>query len=116
MERPVDPALEQAAWAFVERASPLRAALYDLEQTLTTRGMAYGDPVTFFASYRQLCSRMLKDPLPGPRIVLPLLLLKLARIEQNPEHLDSWLDLAGYAVIGYALLKAERAMEDGDGS
>ena len=27
-------------------------------------------------------------------------LLKLARIQGNPEHIDSWVDLAGYGSLG----------------
>ena len=27
-------------------------------------------------------------------------LLKIARISENPEHMDSWVDLAGYAACG----------------
>lgn len=27
-------------------------------------------------------------------------LLKIARIKGNPDHLDSWIDVAGYAALG----------------
>lgn len=27
-------------------------------------------------------------------------LLKIARISENPQHMDSWCDLAGYAACG----------------
>lgn len=27
-------------------------------------------------------------------------LLKIARLANNPEHMDSWVDLAGYAACG----------------
>ena len=27
-------------------------------------------------------------------------LLKIARISENPQHMDSWVDLAGYAACG----------------
>jgi hypothetical protein len=33
-------------------------------------------------------------------VAVMLTLLKVARIANNPEHLDNWVDIAGYAACG----------------
>lgn len=33
-------------------------------------------------------------------VSIMLALLKIARLANNPEHMDSWVDLAGYAACG----------------
>ena len=39
-----------------------------------------------------------------------MLCMKLIRISQNPQHLDSWIDTAGYAILG--LLKQDYLCEN----
>lgn len=39
-------------------------------------------------------------------------LLKIARIAANPEHMDSWADLAGYAACGAEVTKPAPEPED----
>lgn len=38
--------------------------------------------------------------LTATEVVLMMLLLKVARLQETPEHTDSWQDLAGYAACG----------------
>lgn len=38
--------------------------------------------------------------LTGADVAIMMDLLKLARLGTNPEHLDSWVDVAGYAACG----------------
>ena len=33
-------------------------------------------------------------------VAIMMALLKIARISENPQHMDSWVDLAGYAACG----------------
>lgn len=33
-------------------------------------------------------------------VAIMMALLKIARLANNPEHMDSWVDLAGYAACG----------------
>jgi hypothetical protein len=33
-------------------------------------------------------------------VAVMLALLKVARIKQNPNHTDNWIDIAGYAACG----------------
>ena len=34
-----------------------------------------------------------------------MILLKLVRAKQNPDHLDSFVDIAGYAACNYGIIK-----------
>ncbi|WP_156370123.1 DUF6378 domain-containing protein [Novosphingobium sp. Leaf2] len=38
------------------------------------------------------------------REILGMVVIKVARLVQSPEHLDSWVDVAGYARCGVMLL------------
>ena len=33
-------------------------------------------------------------------MAIMMALLKIARISKNPQHMDNWVDLAGYAACG----------------
>ena len=72
-----------------------------LNETLTDRGATYGD-------FREMAefSQELKDLLLTDRMtmvqreVIDMLCVKLARIVHgDPNHRDSWLDIAGYAQL-----------------
>lgn len=45
----------------------------------------------------------------GIDVAIMLGLLKIARLEETPDHADSWIDLAGYAACGAELMPAEKA-------
>lgn len=68
----------------------------------------YGTPEDSFRLIAELWMPLIKACVPegtdvcvNPDTVsLMMALLKVARIINNPEHLDSWVDLAGYAACG----------------
>jgi hypothetical protein len=64
------------------------------------RGKDYQHPKVDFAKAAALKELVqdCKDPL--TRHVLEMLCLKMARLVHNPQHLDSWIDIAGYARCG----------------
>lgn len=69
--------------------------------TITTvRGKEYQHPSVDFAKANALkaCVQNCTDPL--VKHVLEMLCLKIARLTHNPSHLDSWIDIAGYARCG----------------
>lgn len=46
-------------------------------------------------------TRVLPDTLKGrQRAAMVMICMKIARIYSNPNNVDSWLDLAGYAKLG----------------
>ena len=46
--------------------------------------------------------------IPPETVALMMALLKVARLIKSPEHLDSWVDLAGYAACGGEIAGARR--------
>ncbi len=75
----------------------------------------YGAPED---TYRRISTmRSVVDECPDPQIreILAMIVTKVARLVQTPDHLDSWVDVAGYARCGVMLLN-DRAAEKGGGS
>lgn len=68
------------------------------------RRHVYGEPED---TYRRISAlREIVDECPDPQIreILGMIATKLARLVQTPTHLDSWVDVAGYARCGAMLL------------
>lgn len=64
----------------------------------------YGDPQD---TYRRISTmRAIVDECADPQIreILAMILTKVARLVQTPDHLDSWVDVAGYSRCGVMLL------------
>lgn len=81
-------------------------ARYDAEVAKVTldRGKNYGHPVSNFdriARLQDVCEEC-KDPL--IKQVLRMLCVKIARLIETPDHLDSLIDIAGYARTGAMVL------------
>lgn len=64
------------------------------------RGSVYGHPSVDFERVARLKAVIAecKDPL--ARHALEMIAVKIARLVQTPDHLDSWIDIAGYARTG----------------
>lgn len=64
----------------------------------------YGDPQD---TYRRISTmRKVVDECADPQIreILGMIITKVARLVQTPDHLDSWIDIAGYSRCGVMLL------------
>lgn len=80
------------------------------------REQDYGTPEESFRAIAQLWGiyireRMviLTDVCFDPEdVAIMMALLKIARLANNPEHMDSWVDLAGYAACGGEIAGRER--------
>lgn len=93
-----------------EPAPMTKRVLLDLAIAATAdRGLNYGAPEDNFARIAAHWSAYLADsvrPAEGPFVITPTdvalmcALLKIARLENSPDHQDSWVDLAGYAACG----------------
>lgn len=52
-------------------------------------------------SNRGIIDPTIKEGVNTVDVALMCALIKMSRIENTPAHLDSWVDLAGYAACGY---------------
>jgi|SRR5579862_5934157 hypothetical protein len=69
----------------------------------------YGDPQD---TYRRISGmRAVVDECADPQIreILAMIVTKVARLIQTPDHLDSWVDIAGYSRCGVMLLDARQS-------
>jgi len=76
------------------------------KEATADRGLNYGRPEDNFERIARrwrvhLNNRFGVDvPLDGTSVAVMCADLKLARLENQPDHLDSWVDLAGYSACG----------------
>lgn len=68
------------------------------------RGDTYGHPSLNFERTAELWQAHMCNRKPGlmrvDDVAIMLALMKIARLEETPEHRDGWADLAGYAECG----------------
>jgi hypothetical protein len=63
------------------------------------RRREYGEPVDIFEAVAKRWSLIFGIDVTAPQVVMALLDLKLTRLSRNPKHLDSIVDVAGYAAV-----------------
>lgn len=68
-------------------------------RTLVERGESYGSPHTLFENVAKRWSLTLGVDVSAGQVITCLIDLKLTRLNSNPSHQDSILDVAGYAAI-----------------
>jgi hypothetical protein len=64
---------------------------------VTRRRREYGEPVELFDHIARRWSLTLGTKVSPAQVALCLIDLKLARLARDPKHLDSIVDVAGYA-------------------
>lgn len=64
------------------------------------REQSYGHPGESFARIAKMWSIVVGKDLDCTDVALMLALLKVSRLSNDRTHLDSWVDLAGYAALG----------------
>lgn len=64
---------------------------------VTRRRREYGEPVDLFEQIATRWSLTLGTKVSPAQVALCLIDLKLARLARDPKHLDSQIDVAGYA-------------------
>jgi hypothetical protein len=63
------------------------------------RRREYGEPVDVFEAVAQRWSLVFGTKVTAAQVVIALLDLKLTRLSRDPKHLDSIVDVAGYAAV-----------------
>lgn len=66
---------------------------------MANRRGSYGDPSESMTAIAKRWSLTLGVPVTAAQVVLCLIDLKLARLARDPKHLDSTVDVAGYAAM-----------------
>lgn len=87
---------------------PIREHVLDAaaRAVLRDRNAAYGGPEQSFKAIAilwndyLLCSNKSAFIFEPHDVAALMILLKVARLIHNPTHLDSWVDIAGYAACG----------------
>lgn len=72
----------------------------DVARVTGERGKAYGHPSIDFHRADRLKAVVAECRNPLARHALEMICVKMARLIQTPDHLDSWTDIAGYARCG----------------
>ena len=67
---------------------------------LSDRNDQYGEPEDSFSAIAGMWSVYLGRPVSSCDVACMMALLKIVRAKQNPQHDDSWVDIAGYAACG----------------
>lgn len=79
-----------------------RGNLLDVAKAYITkdRQADHGDAEDNFSRIAQYWSVHLGTPVKAHDVAVMMALLKVARIKQNPNHIDNWVDGAGYFACG----------------
>jgi len=64
------------------------------------RSQSYDEPEDNFGRTAQLWSAYLTVDITAVDVAVLMVLLKIARLMHTPGHVDSWVDIAGYAACG----------------
>ena len=75
------------------------AMLKHAADILADRNKTYGDPRQSMAAIAARWSVTLGHPVTPAQVVLCMLDLKLARLQRDPRHQDSMVDVIGYAAL-----------------
>lgn len=87
----------------------MRSLLMDaIRATCTERNSDYGTPSENYGRIRDLWQAYPpSEDLDEVDAVILMILTKVARIVESPDLRDSWMDIAGYAAVGWAVASAE---------
>lgn len=92
-----------------------KAELLDkAKEAVADRGLNYGRPEDNFKRIAGLWNIYLRDRYGVVAVIEPIdvasmmVLMKVARLENTPTHLDSWTDIAGYAACGAELAETHQ--------
>jgi hypothetical protein len=79
------------------------------------RNTQYDEPSADFARTAAMWTAYFGIPIAMHDVAAAIAMLKLSRIRHNPDHLDNWVDLAGYAACGADVAGAVKDVLEADG-
>lgn len=93
-----------------------RLATFDqaAESVTHDREESYGSPRQSFARIAQMWAAILDVDVTPHDVALCMAALKLSRLCTDPDHLDSWVDLVGYARCGVLIGPTYEHTNDND--
>lgn len=65
------------------------------------RDTEYGDAVLNFQTIAKMWEPIFGTDISADQVALAMAALKIVRLSNDPSHRDSWVDLAGYAALGF---------------
>ena len=80
-----------------------RASILEQASEIITkdRAQTHGeDAENSFGKIADMWTAYLEHPVSREDVCAMMVLLKMARISNNPMHMDSWIDAAGYSALG----------------
>lgn len=83
--------------------SDLKSHIDIIASVLNNRAESYGSSVDCFNLIASSWSQYLGCEISSKDVAVMMCLLKIARHKQNQDHVDSLVDLAGYAVLAGVL-------------
>lgn len=84
-----------------------REALREIEGFVCRDRMnVHGDCESNFQDIAELWSVYKGVKFTASDVAAMMSLMKIARIKSSPDHVDSWLDTAGYAVCGAGIIRS----------
>jgi hypothetical protein len=84
------------------------AALSKQANVTADRGKIYGHPYDDFGRAAAIKAAVADCPDLRIRHVLEMIAVKMARLTHSPDHLDSFIDIAGYARTGVMVLDRQK--------
>lgn len=73
-------------------------------QVTTERGAVYDHPRNDFDRIAKLTAALPECSDPRVAHILRMMAIKMCRLSHHPRHLDSWIDIAGYARTGVMIM------------
>jgi hypothetical protein len=89
--------LDELGIEFPPRPQNLKVFNEALAKVNEDRGAVYGHPFDDFDRAQALLAVVAECKEPTLRHALGMICVKIARLINTPTHLDSWIDIAGYA-------------------
>jgi hypothetical protein len=89
-------------------------ALDHVKGILNNRGEDYGDAFLNFERIAVMWSVLQNRPVSVLDVAQHFIAAKQARLVESPDHLDSWIDIIGYAALAIEMLGELDEQEDND--